>query len=220
MRALRRVLVGLAIVVGLVVLGTVVPRPFSAPEQGAPTRRILVIANPIHTDIAVVLDAELMARLPWLADASLPFAQPGTAWVMFGWGARAFYIETPTWDELKPGPLFKAFTLDDSVMHVLATGDIDIGHPAVTAFDLDERSYTAMLDFIAASFVTDADGRPMEIVGKGYTPFDRFFEAHDSFNAFVGCNIWTAKALRIAGLQTGWWNPLPQSLAVSLELHN
>jgi len=220
MRALRRVLVGLAVVILLLVLGTLVPRPFSASEQAAPTRRILVVSNPIHTDIAVALDAGLLARMPWLANPNLPFAQPGTAWIVFGWGARAFYIETPTWDALKPWPVIKAFTLDDSVMHVMATGDIDIGHPAVTAFDLDESSYAAMLDFIAAGFVTDAAGLPIEIVGKGYTPFDRFFEAHGSFNAFAGCNIWTAKALRIAGLQTGWWNPLPQSLAISLSLHN
>jgi uncharacterized protein (TIGR02117 family) len=218
MRALRRVLIGLAIVAALLVLGAVVPRPLSRVEQGVPARRILVVANPIHTDIAVPVDAALIARLPWLSGGDLPFGR--AAWILFGWGGRAFYLETPTWSELKPGPVFKALTLDDSVMHVVATGDIDIAHPAITVFDLDEEAYAAMLDFVAASFVTDAAGRPIEIAGKGYGEFDRFFEAHGGFNAFVGCNVWTAKALRIAGLQTGWWNPLPQSLAISLALHN
>jgi uncharacterized protein (TIGR02117 family) len=218
MRALRRVLIALAVVAALLALGAVVPRPFFGVEQGTPTRHILLVANPIHTDIAVPVDAALIARLPWLSDSELPFA--GAAWMLFGWGGRAFYLETPTWADLKPGPVFKALTLDDSVMHLVATGDIDITHPAVTAFDLDETSYAAMLDFVAASFVTDAAGRPIEIAGKGYTEFDRFFEAHGSFNALVGCNIWTAQALRIAGLQTGWWNPLPQSLAISLALYN
>ena len=52
-----------------------------------------------------------------------------------------------------------------------------------------------------------------------YGEFDAFFEA-GNFTALLGCNTWAAAALRKAGLQTGWWNPLPQTLGLSLDLHN
>ena len=76
-----------------------------------------------------------------------------------------------------------------------------------------------MLAFIRASFA-EANGAPVHIEGAHYGDADGFFEANGSFNALIGCNTWTARALRQAGLQTGWWNPLPQTLAYSLALHN
>jgi hypothetical protein len=48
----------------------------------------------------------------------------------------------------------------------------------------------------------------------------RFYEAQGTFNALVGCNVWTATALRSAGLRTGWWNPLPFLLIRSLWYYN
>jgi len=60
----------------------------------------------------------------------------------------------------------------------------------------------------------------MPILGKGYGRHDAFFDANGSFNALVGCNTWTARALREAGLRTGLWNPVPQTLALSLKFYN
>jgi uncharacterized protein (TIGR02117 family) len=60
----------------------------------------------------------------------------------------------------------------------------------------------------------------MLIPAVSYGEYDRFYEANGTFTAVLGCNIWAAKALRTAGLRTGWWNPLPQTLRYSLELYN
>ena len=65
-----------------------------------------------------------------------------------------------------------------------------------------------------------AGGAPRPIPGSGYGPADLFFEARGRFNALLGCNTWTAAALRAAGLRTGWWNPIPQTLAISLRLND
>ena len=87
------------------------------------------------------------------------------------------------------------------------------------AYDLDEAEFVRLLDFIEKSFQLGSEG-PLRIPGAAYGDYDAFFEANGYFNAVLGCNTWTAAALREAGLQTGWWNPLPQTLAVSLDLHN
>ena len=92
-------------------------------------------------------------------------------------------------------------------------------HPAVAGYDISEPRFSALLDFIEASFAR-GQGGPVFIPGAGYAATDGFYEANGAFNALVGCNTWTAKALRIAGLRTGWWNPLPWSLGLSMQLYN
>ncbi len=216
----RTVLTVLAIVLA-VVLGTLVPRPLfpATAQSGEPARTILVFTNPIHTDIVIPIDAGTLKRFGFLAAAGLPSAHPDARWLAFGWGSRAFYIETPTWADLKPGPLLAALTVDRSVMLVSIAGEIDPSHPAVAVYDIGAAEFAKLLDFIEASF-QQGPGGPILIAGAAYGAEDGFFEANDSFNALLGCNTWTAAALREAGLQTGWWNPLPATLKLSLELHN
>ncbi len=220
-KALRRIALAVVAVLTALLLGTIVPRPLLQPARADAVagRRILLLANPIHTDIAIPLDAGLLARFEGLARLRLMAGLPGARYLVFGWGSRAFYIETPTWSDLKPGPLFTALTIDRSVMHVEVAGDIAESQPAVVGFDLSEAEFHRMLDFIENSFQLGPEG-PIAIPGTAYGEFDGFFEANGYFNALAGCNVWTARALRESSLQTGWWNPLPQMLAVSLSLHN
>ncbi len=206
----------------VVVAGTLVPRPLWPAEKAdkaAGTHRILVLANPIHTDIAIPIDAETLARFPFLAESGMPVTHPDARWLVLGWGGMAFYIETPTWSELKPVPLFKGLTLDRSVIHADIVGDVIEPADHVAGFDIGPDEYERLLSFIEASFMS-AGGRIEAIPDTAYGPNDRFFEANGWFSAVAGCNTWTAKALREAGLRTGWWNPLPVSLSASLALYN
>ena len=203
-----------------VALGALVPRPlWPAIAEGEGTRHILVLKNPIHTDIAVPLDDGVRRRFAFLADAGLPMDVPDARYIVFGWGGRAFYLETPTWSQLKAVPVLKALTLDASVMHVDIAGAIKDPQPDVAGFDIDEAHFVALLDYIAASFRQGPNG-PMVVENSGYSTYDRFYEADGHFNALVGCNTWTAAGLRTAGLRTGWWNPIPVSLWWSLRLYD
>jgi uncharacterized protein (TIGR02117 family) len=220
-KTLRRLVLAMATVLTLLALGTLVPRPLWQPAKAdeAKDRRILLLSNPIHTDIAIPIDAGVLARFEGLVKQGIQADLPGARYLVFGWGSRAFYIGTPTWSDLAAGPLLTALTLDDSVMHVDVTGGINQQQPFVAGFDVGEAEFGRLLDFIGASFRQGPDG-PMRIPNVGFGDFDAFFEANGRFTALLGCNTWTARALREAGLQTGWWNPLPQTLALSLELHN
>lgn len=204
-----------------VVLGTFIPRPLlpAAAADPVATRHILVLKNPIHTDIAVPVDDDVRKRFHFLVDGGIPDDMAGVRYIVFGWGGRAFYLETPTWSELKAVPVMKALTLDASVMHVDVAGNIVEPHPDVAGFDISEERFAALLDFITASFQQGPNG-PIPVENAAYSRFDRFYEANGHFNALVGCNTWTAAALRIAGLRTGWWNPLPASLDLSMRIYN
>jgi len=223
--AWRRVLRALAGIAGLALLavaaGALIPMPLVASAAGdAPgQRKILFLSNPIHTDIAVPIDGFVLQRFGFLREDGLALDAPEVEYLVFGRGSRAFYIATPTWDKLEAMPLLKGLTLDRAAMHVSVAGPISETHPDVLAFSVSDQEYEAMLAFIRNSFFDDADG-PLIISGAAYGAFDEFYEADGYFTALLGCNTWTAKALREAGITTGLWNPLPLTLRWSLALYN
>ncbi|MEZ2220080.1 TIGR02117 family protein [Rhizobium sp. RCC_161_2] len=222
-RAIRWLFRLLLLAVLAVAGGTFIPRPLFAPAEAVGeavgSRRILVLSNPIHTDIAVPLDDETRAAFSFLGRAGIPLAAPDAEWLIFGWGGRAFYLETPHWADLKPMPVLRALTLDSSVLHVDIAGHIPEQHPAVQLFDISAGEFTALLGFIAGSFERQG-GEVTPIADAAYGVTDRFFEAKGYFNALFGCNTWTAAALRTAGIRTGVWNPVPETLKLSLALYN
>jgi len=204
-----------------VTAGTLLPRPlFTASPGGEPlTRRAILLSSPIHTDIALPLDTETRQAFAFLRAGGVDIDNPGAAWLVIGWGGRAFYLQTPTWGDLKPMPAFKALTVDRAVLHADLAGPMEADRPGTKEFKVSEVGYRRMLAFMVASFSRE-QGLAMPISGAGYGDFDQFYEAGGHFNVLVGCNTWTAAALRSGGLRTGWWNPLPQSLALSLSLLN
>ncbi|KQT52730.1 hypothetical protein ASG43_19860 [Aureimonas sp. Leaf454] len=207
---------GIAGFLGLVVLslalGTLVPRRPVHPTGGRPGHhRILVLANAIHTDIALPVDRAIRERFAFLEEAGLPVERADH--LLIGRGGRSFYVETPNWSDLRPLPLLRSFTLDEAVMHVGLAGPIADGEAQRTIL-LDDAAFEALLAAIEASFASRN-----AIPGAAYGPYDRFFEATGSFNALLGCNVWTAATLRRAGIATGLWTPLPRLLLWSLDLH-
>lgn len=199
----------------------VLPRPLlpaEASEAGG-RHRILVLMNPIHTDIAIPLDPAVREAFAFLSENGQPIDAPGARYLVFGWGGREFYTQTPTWSELKPGPLLRGLTVDRAVMHVDVAGDIPEPHPEVVGFDLDDARFAAVVKRIEASFSREA-GRPVPLPEFRYGQYDGFYEAEGNFTAILGCNTWAASVLRAGGLRTGWWNPLPRSLKTSLAWFN
>ncbi|WP_420360854.1 TIGR02117 family protein [Agrobacterium rubi] len=222
MKLVKYLCIALALIVVSIAAGTLLPRPFlgsqSAVADTTP-HHVLILSNPIHTDIALPVDVELLTRFAFLRDGNLDIDYPGVRYLVFGWGGRAFYTQTPTWADLKPLPLLKGVTLDRSVMHVSLAGDIPLANSGVAALNLSSIDYQKLLNFILGSFARP-QGKPVPLVGQSYGSDDAFFEAVGYFNALMGCNTWTAAALRHSGLRTGWWTPLPPLLTTSLRLHN
>jgi uncharacterized protein (TIGR02117 family) len=226
MRIIRRLAlafgVALAILAFIGAAGTLIPFPYAFQAEGenaSSTKRIFVVSNTLHTDIALPLDEETLASFGFLNQTGIPLTHPNARWMLVGWGGRSFYLETPTLADIKPGPTFRALTIDSSVMHVDVLGSLLEDDPSVMAIAVSPAEYTNLLWAIAESFTTEnAQVKPIE--GFAFGPNDKFYEAESSFNALLGCNIWTSKMLRSAGIRTGLWNPLPNALSASLRMFN
>jgi uncharacterized protein (TIGR02117 family) len=203
---------------GALLAGTLVPRPAAPIPASFGAHEVMLVANPIHTDIALPASPEVLGRLGFLRDAGLTLDHPGVGTILIGWGGREFYTRTPTWGDLGARAVLASLTLDASVLHFSLAPPIEPGFPATRRIVLSDAQFEALLRFVEASLTRDASGRPI-MASPGYGPFDTFFEAQGSFNIAVGCNVWTSDALSAAGLRTGWWTPLPQTLFRSLDWH-
>ncbi|EJM98711.1 TIGR02117 family protein [Phyllobacterium sp. YR531] len=220
LKSFAAVLVAAAIIF---IVGAVVPRPFWPVEQKpaeSQSRQVLLLSNPIHTDLAFPADPDVLQRLSFLANDNFQLTDPRIKWIIVGWGGRSFYLETPTWAQLKFMPLMRGITVDNSVMHVEPAGDFDTAQPHIERLSVSADAFDAMLQNVVSSFQVDASGNALMIAGAQYGLNDRFFEANGRFSAIVGCNTWTSAILRSGDLRTGFWNPMPQSLVWSLKRYN
>jgi uncharacterized protein (TIGR02117 family) len=114
----------LGIVVGIVILyaalGYLLPFiEVSAKDDGQKKEiPIYIYTNGVHTDIVMPVKNDLQdwtAKIPFNNTKS---KQTDYSYVGIGWGDKGFYLDTPTWADLKFSTAFKAaFWLSESAMH-------------------------------------------------------------------------------------------------------
>ena len=122
-------------------------------------------------------------------------------WRAFGWGDRDFYLNTPRWQDIRPGTAVAALVgSGDTLVHV---DDLDDFLPDENWRPLRLRAdeYARLRAYIAATL--KPGGKPI----PGYTARDRFYPARGRYSALVTCNVWTGRALKAAGVRTGIWTP-------------
>ena len=223
-RALRITLKTLAAVAAIpllyflaaLVLGVVpVNAGWEAPREGV---TIFIRTNGVHTWIMVPKVTPEMDWRPLVPGAHLKDPRWGSGdHVAFGYGNRTFYLETPTWGDLTMKNAFlAAFGGGRSLVH--ADHDhrpepSDLQRPLTLTRD----QYRRLAGYIRATFQLDGEGRAMPVLGRGYSESDMFYEAIGPYHAFLTCNEWTGRALREAGVKTGLWTPLSQSIMWRLD---
>ena len=73
-----------------------------APQPDA-TVEIFVTSNGVHTDIVVPVSTSLIDWRDKIPLHHFRNIDSSYRYLAFGWGDRRFYMETPEWDDLKPG---------------------------------------------------------------------------------------------------------------------
>ena len=172
-------------------------------QQGV---RIYVIDNGIHTDL--VLPAFALG-MDWGQIATAEdLARPGEAaqpYVAFGWGDRDFYLNTPSWSQVSPVRVGKAFLgLGSTVLHIVHIPQPGPG-PQVRELILSAEEYHRLVAYILDSF---AEGPSVH----GYGGNDAFYPAKGGYSVIRTCNQWTGNGLRAAGVRIGMWTPFPLSV--------
>jgi uncharacterized protein (TIGR02117 family) len=156
-------------------------------------------SNDVHVDLILPiseLDSNFINSLNPLE---------GAKYAAFGWGDRGFYLETPSWEDLKYSTVLKALFLNSpAVMHVSFYSN---AHPSWVGFDFCSGQIKDMEAEIKKSFRSGKEDPPERIYGFDYGRNDRFFEAKGSYNCFRTCNVWTGNILKKGKIKTAIWSP-------------
>ena len=218
-RALLIAAKALALIVGLPLLfllgglvGSVIPAN-AGWEEARHGVTILVRTNGVHTWLMLPKSAQGVDWRPLADPRHLKDPRYGGGnYLAFGFGNRDFYLNTPTWSDLTLSTtLAAAFGRGPALMHVEHDHDPQ-PNEYQRAIVLRPHEYRRLAAFIRRSFASDATGRPIPVLGRGYGPADTFYEGRGRYNMARTCNEWTGEALREAGVRTGIWTPFADSI--------
>jgi uncharacterized protein (TIGR02117 family) len=199
-----------ALVLGLIPVN----RQFEPVDEGV---TIFLSSNGVHTDIVVPTESPYYNWRDLFPDEAF-IAQVGQApYLGIGWGDKGFYLETPTWAELKPSVAFRAaFVPSPTAMHVTYHLQKPIPGEKCRRITISVTQYRELIEYILSSFQKDKD-RFMLIPNKGYGKTDNFYEAKGAYNMIKTCNMWVVGGLKRIRVRTALWSPFDKGLLYQLR---
>ncbi len=167
---------------------------------------IYIKTNGAHTDIVVPVRNDQMDWNREIKYDDIVSEDTVYQYLAIGWGDKGFYLETPTWAELKPSVAFKAaFWLSTSAMHATYYKSMTEDGRCKKIL-ISRKQYAALINYITGWFQKDADGHFINIkTTANYGDTDAFYEAKGHYNLFFTCNTWANSALKACGQKCCVW---------------
>lgn len=166
---------------------------------------IYILTNGVHTDIVLPIKNK---HYDWTSQLKFEYTKSKDTtyqYVALGWGDKGFYMETPTWADLKASTAVKAATgLSSSAMHVTFYKSLK-ENKSCKKIQISLENYKKMIAFINESFQTKL-GEFLKIETEAvYGKHDVFYEANGSYSLFYTCNSWANQALKAANQKAALW---------------
>ena len=215
LRSLRNLLLGVVAFVVLYALAVVTLSriPSHADFATIPANQagidMYVRTNGVHTDIVLPAKTTIRDWSNMIPPADLHNADGRLPYISFGWGDKGFYLDTPTWAELKASTAFVAATgLGSTAMHIEAIEQPNT-NTTIRHLRISEAAFQSIVADIDRSFKLDAHNHVEHInTTANYNDHDAFYEATGRYSIFTTCNEWTRKTLAHAGVKTAIFSPL------------
>jgi uncharacterized protein (TIGR02117 family) len=201
----------LLIYVLLVIVFSIIPVN-SIENNDSKEIEIYILTNGVHTDIVVPIKNNIK---DWSSEISYLHTKKKDSlsrYLAFGWGDRGFYLDTPTWADLKVSTAFKATTgLSSSAMHVTFYKSLREDE-SCKKLKISAENYKILMQYISASFLVDKQNKIQRIGNHSYGVNDVFYEAKGSYNLFYTCNSWANSALKTANQKAALWTVLDKGI--------
>ena len=202
------IILGLVLIYVLLGLGL----PFisvSAKDDGQKKEiPIYIYTNGVHTDIVMPVKNDLQ---DW--SLKIPFANTKSKktdyqYIGIGWGDKGFYLDTPTWADLKFSTAVKAaFWLSDSAMHCTYYTTMKEGEDCKMIL-ISRGQYENLVKYVEKKFDRDQNGNFILIPTNAvYSDNDAFYDAQGTYSFLYTCNTWSNNALKAAGQKAALWTP-------------
>ncbi len=174
---------------------------------------IFLISNGVHSDLALPVRNEIK---DWSSEIKFNHSKGNDSsykYLAFGWGDKGFYLETPTWADLKFHTAFNAvFGLSSSAVHTTFIYDLSEGQDCVN-LNLNREQYQRLVSFIESKFEFDEKRHVQQIItNANYGLSDAFYEAKGRYNLFYTCNTWINSGLKVCGQKACLWTPFVQGI--------
>ncbi|MDR6370519.1 uncharacterized protein (TIGR02117 family) [Chryseobacterium bernardetii] len=200
----------LGIVIIYVILGLLIPYiPVSAKDDGQKKEiPIYIYTNGVHTDIVMPVKNDLQDWSRKIPFANTKSQKTDYQYIGIGWGDKGFYLDTPTWADLKFSTAIKAaFWLSDSAMHCTYYNTMKEGDDCKMIM-ISRNQYQNLVKFVEDKFDRDQNGNFMLIPTNAvYGDNDAFYDAKGTYSFLYTCNTWSNNALKAAGQKAALWTP-------------
>ena len=170
------------------------------------------MSNGVHTDLVLPIKNKYQ---DW--SKQVPFTHTLSQdsvvnFMAFGWGDKGFYLDTPTWADLKMSTALNAmFSLGSSAMHVTPYQTMN-ENESCKKVTISAAAYQKLVQYIQASFWSAQDGQFQNITGHHYHHYDSFYHARGSYSLFKTCNTWANQGLKHCGVKTSVWTPFDKGI--------
>lgn len=167
---------------------------------------IYILTNGMHTDIVCPVRNDIIDWTSIVSSENTVSKRTDFQYVSFGWGDKGFYLDTPTWADLKFSTAFKAaFWLGDSAMHVTFYPNLEESEDCRKIW-ISRENYKLLVDYIQNSFDKE-NGKSIFIpTDMVYGKNDAFYDAKRTYNIFFTCNTWANKALKVSNQKAAFWS--------------
>ncbi|MCX6231396.1 MAG: TIGR02117 family protein [Bacteroidetes bacterium] len=174
---------------------------------------IFIRTNGVHTDIVLPVKYDIIDWSKKIRYADTKGNDSLMNYISFGWGDKGFYLDTPTWAELKFSTAFNAaFALGHAAMHVTYYKSIFLSADA-KMIKISKDELYQLNSYIEKSFVKDDKGEFINIkTDMVYGANDAFYDAVGKYSLFRTCNTWTNTALKICGQRACLWTPFDKGI--------
>lgn len=200
----------LGIVIIYVILGLVIPYiPVSAKDDGQKKEiPIYIYTNGVHTDIVMPVKNDLQDWSRKIPFGNTKSKKTDYQYIGIGWGDKGFYLDTPTWADLKFSTAVKAaFWLSDSAMHCTYYNTLKEGDDCKMIM-ISRNQYQNLVKFVEDKFDRDQNGNFVLIPTNAvYDDNDAFYDAKGTYSFLYTCNTWANNALKAAGQKAALWTP-------------
>lgn len=208
--ALKAILLFVGLIILYVVLGLALPL-IGMPAKETPeakTMNVYILTNGMHADLVLPIKTNMMDWSKKVPFSNVASQSSHYQWIAFGWGDKGFYLNTPTWADLKFSTAVRAaFGLSESAMHCTFYDNLKEDENCIK-LRITENQYQKLVQYVDDKFDKTASGDYIFIPTDAvYGDSDAFYEAQGTYNLFYTCNTWANYGLKAAEQKHAIWTP-------------
>jgi uncharacterized protein (TIGR02117 family) len=204
LRSLLVLISGIILYAAVALISSCIPynTDFRSPAEGID---IYILSNGVHTDLVLPAKTKYVDWTQLIKTCNTQSKDSSISFLAFGWGDKGFYLETPTWNDLKCSTALKAmFALGTSAMHVSNYKSIT-ENQYCKKIRINEENYKRLITYISSSFLRNGSGDFLHISNSHYNTYDAFYEAKGSYSLLKTCNTWANEGLKVSGIRSCLW---------------